>query len=59
MNKALSNADTQKALGGDAEIMKYAELGNLCDIDNLLPVGKDSCNIFYENTQETALDSRM
>jgi hypothetical protein len=33
MNKALSDEDIQRILGGDAKIIKYAELGNLYDID--------------------------
>ena len=37
INKALSDEDIQRILGGDAKIIKYAELGNLYDIDQLLP----------------------
>ena len=47
INRALSDADTQRILGSDAEIIKCAELGNLCDIDQLLPDEKDSCIILF------------
>jgi hypothetical protein len=48
-NKALSDEDIHKILGGDAKIIKYAELGNLYDIDQLLPEEKDYCIILYED----------
>ena len=41
INKALSDEDIQRILGGDAKIIKYAELANLYDIDQLLPNEKD------------------
>ncbi len=37
INKALSDADIQRILGSDAKVIKYSELGNLYDIDQLLP----------------------
>ncbi len=37
INKAASDEDIQRILGGDAQITKYSELGNLYDIDQLLP----------------------
>ena len=49
INKALSNADFQNILGGDAKIIKYSELGNPYDIDQLLPGDKDYCIILYED----------
>ena len=49
INKALSDADIQRILVGDVEITKYSELGNLYDIDQLLPDEKDYCIIFYED----------
>ena len=49
INKALSDEDIQRILGGDAKIIKYAELGNLYDIDQLLPEEKDYCIILYED----------
>ena len=49
INKALSDEDIQKILGGDAKIIKYAELGELHDIDQLLPNEKDYCIILYED----------
>ena len=49
INKALSDEDIQRILGGDAKIIKYAELGNLQDIDQLLPEEKDYCIILYED----------
>ncbi len=45
----LSDADIQTVLGGDAKITKHAELGNLCDIDRLLPRDKDDCIILYDD----------
>ncbi len=49
INKALSYADIQRNLGGDAKITQYSELGNAYDIGHLLPRDKDYCIIFYEN----------
>ncbi len=49
INKALSYEDIQRILGGDAKIIKYSELGSLCDIDQLLPNQKDYCIILYED----------
>ena len=37
VNKALSDADIQRILGGDTKIIKYSELAHLYDIDQLLP----------------------
>ena len=45
INKALSDEDIQRILGGDAKIIKYAEMGQLYDIDQLLPNEKDYCII--------------
>ena len=41
VNKALSDEDIQRILGGDAKIIKYSELGHLHDIDQLLTNDKD------------------
>ena len=49
INKALSDGDIQRSLGGDAKIIKYAELGNLYDIDQLLSDEKDYCIILHED----------
>ncbi len=49
INKTLSDEDIHNILGGDAEIVKYAELGEICDIDQLLPREKDYCIILYED----------
>ncbi len=49
INTALSDEDIQRILGGDAKIMKSAELGNLDDIDQLLPMKKDYCILLYED----------
>ena len=49
VNKALSDADIQRILGGDAKIIKYSELGHLYDIDQLLTNDKDYCIILYED----------
>ncbi len=47
INKALSDEDIQRILGGDNKITKYCELGNLYDIDQLLSDEKDYCIIFF------------
>ena len=49
MNKALSDEDIQKILGGDAKIIKYYELGHLYDINQLLANYKDYCIILNED----------
>ncbi len=49
INKAVSDEDIQRILGGDAEIIKHAELGELYDIDQFLPNEKDYCILFYED----------
>ncbi len=49
INKAVSDKNMRKILGGDAKIIKYSQLGNLCDIDQLLPDEKDYCIIHYED----------
>ncbi len=48
INKALSNDDIQRILGGAAKIIKYSELGHLYDIDQLLPDEKDYCILLYD-----------
>jgi hypothetical protein len=48
INKALSDADLQRILGGDAKIIKYSELSHLNDLDELLPKDKDYCVVLYE-----------
>jgi hypothetical protein len=47
--KLCQDADIQGILGGDAKIINYSELGNLCDIDQLLPSKNDYCFILYED----------
>ncbi len=37
IKKALSDADIQWILGGDAKIIRYSEMENFYDIDQLLP----------------------
>ena len=49
INKALSDEDIQRILGGDATIIKYSKLGHLYDIDQLLTNHKDYCIILYED----------
>ena len=49
VNKALSDEDIQRILGGDAKIIEYSELGHPYDIDQLLTNGKDYCIILYED----------
>ena len=50
VNKAISDADIQRILGGDAKIIKYSELSHLYDVDQLLPDEKDYCIILYEDS---------
>ena len=49
IHKPLSDADIRKILGTDTKIIKYSELGDLSDIDQLLPNDKDFCIILYED----------
>ena len=48
INKALSDADLQRILGDDTNIIKYSELSHLNDLDELLPKDKDYCVVLYE-----------
>ena len=48
VNKALSDADIQRILGG-VKIIKYSELGHLYDIDQLLTNDRGYCIILYED----------
>ncbi len=48
-HKTLSNDDIRRILGNDAAITKYADLGNLCDIDQVLSGEKDYCIVLYED----------
>ena len=50
INKALSDEDIQRILGGDAKIIKNSKLSHLYDIDQLLPGDKDYCIILYEDS---------
>ena len=47
ISTTLSDENIQRFLRGDATIINYAELGNLYDIDQLLPDEKDHCIILY------------
>ena len=52
INKALSDEDIQKILGGDAKIIKYAELGQLYDIDQLLKMRRTTA-LYFTRTDQT------
>ncbi len=49
INKALVNADIHRILGGGAKIMNYAELGNLYEMDQLLP-GRRVTALYFTKT---------
>ncbi len=49
IHETLSDKDIQRVLGGDAKTMKYSELENIYDIDQLSPWEKDYCIILYED----------
>ena len=50
IHKALSDADIRKILGQDAKIVKYSELSQVTDIDQLLPNQLDFCIVLYEDS---------
>ena len=50
IHKALSDADIRKILGQDAKIVKYSELSQFTDIDQLLPNQLDFCIVLYEDS---------
>ncbi len=47
INKALSDENIQIVLGGDVKLIEYSELGNLYDINQLLPDETGYCIILY------------
>ena len=49
IHKPLSDLDLQHILGNDIKIIKYADLANYTDLDDLLPAPLDYCIILYEN----------
>ena len=50
IHKALSDSDIRKILGHDTKIIKYSELVQFEDLDQLLPNLKDYCVILYEDS---------
>ena len=48
INKALSDEDLRKILGSDLKILKYSDIDNYNDLDELLPNPVDYCIILYE-----------
>ena len=59
VNKALSDEDIQRIVGGDAKIIKYSELGHVYDIDQLLTNDKDYCIILYEDAPNRGIGLRF
>ena len=49
IHKALSDSDIRKILGHDTKIIKYSELSQFTDLDQLLPNPLDYCIILYED----------
>ena len=49
IHKALSDSDIRKILGHDTKIIKYSELSQFTDLDQLLPNPVDYCIILYED----------
>ena len=50
IHKALSDIDIRKILGQDTKIIKYAELSQFTDLDQLLQKPEDYCIILYEDS---------
>ena len=50
IHKALSDTDIRKILGQDTKIIKYAELSQFTDLDQLLQKPEDYCIILYEDS---------
>ncbi len=49
VNKALSDDDIRRILGRDIKILKYSDLDEFRDLDELLPNPTDYCIILYED----------
>ncbi len=56
INRALSNADTQRIRGDYAKIIKQAELGNLRDTDHLLPWRRITA-LYFTRTSPTTVSA--
>ena len=50
IHKALSDSDIRKILGHSTKIIKYSELSQFTDLDDLLPNPTDYCIILYEDS---------
>ena len=50
IHRALSDTDIRHILGHDTKIIKYSELAQFTDLDQLLPNPKDYCIILYEDS---------
>ena len=48
VHKPLSDEDLRRVLGDDLKIVKYSDLDNYNDLDELLPNPVDYCIILYE-----------
>ena len=48
VHKPLSDDDLRRVLGDDLKIIKYSDLDNYNDLDELLPNTVDYCIILYE-----------
>ena len=48
VHKPLSDDDLRRVLGDDLKILKYSDLDNYNDLDELLPNPVDYCIILYE-----------
>ena len=49
IHKALSDSDIRRILGHDTKIIKYSELAQFTDLNELLPNPLDYCIILYED----------
>ena len=49
VHKALSDDDIGTILGADAKIIRYSELRQIDDLDDLLTNDMDYCSILYED----------
>ena len=48
IHKSLSDADLRHLLGNDFKILKYSQLSEISDLDELLPKPLDFCIVLYE-----------
>jgi len=53
IHRPLSDEDLRKLMGSDLRILKYSELAEVRDLNELLPRPRDYCIILYEEVLDT------